>query len=107
MLLYAITSTFLTVVAREDKYKTKSFIDTVVYRLGDQAGAWSWVLLGVVGLGAGATAWVAVPLSVVWLANAWWLGRRQERLASAEPAARPRTEPAGHTVPGPSGGNGA
>ncbi|HWH79274.1 MAG TPA: MFS transporter, partial [Candidatus Binatus sp.] len=31
-----------TVVAREDKYKTKSFIDTVVYRLGDQVGAWSY-----------------------------------------------------------------
>ena len=70
-----------TVVAREDKYKTKSFIDTVVYRLGDQAGAWSWGLLGAVGLGAGATAWVAVPLSVAWLANAGWLGRRQDRLA--------------------------
>ncbi len=70
-----------TVVAREDKYKTKSFIDTVVYRLGDQAGAWSWGLLGAVGLSTGATAWVAVPLSVAWLANAWWLGRRQERLA--------------------------
>ena len=71
-----------TVVAREDKYKTKSFIDTVIYRAGDQVGAWSWGLLGVVGLGAGATAWVAVPLSVAWFANAWWLGRRQERLAS-------------------------
>jgi AAA family ATP:ADP antiporter len=73
-----------TVVAREDKYKTKSFIDTVIYRAGDQVGAWSWGLLGVVGLAAGATAWVAVPLSVVWFANAWWLGRRQERLAGTE-----------------------
>lgn len=76
-----------TVVPREDKYKTKSFIDTVVYRLGDQVGAWSWGLVGLVGLGAGATAWVAVPLSALWLANAWWLGRRQERLAGAGPAA--------------------
>ena len=76
-----------TVVAREDKYKTKSFIDTVVYRLGDQVGAWSWRLVGLVGLGAGAAAWVAVPLSALWLANAWWLGRRQERLAGAGPAA--------------------
>ncbi|MBI2158626.1 MAG: MFS transporter [Candidatus Rokubacteria bacterium] len=75
-----------TVVPREDKYKTKSFIDTVVYRLGDQVGAWSWGLVGLVGLGAGATAWVAVPLSALWLANAWWLGRRQERLAGAAAA---------------------
>ncbi len=87
-----------TVVAREDKYKTKSFIDTVMYRVGDQAGAWSWGLLGVVGLGAGATAWVAVPLSVAWLANAWWLGRRQERLASTEPAARPSADPAAEAL---------
>ena len=40
-----------TVVAREDKYKAKSFIDTVMYRAGDQLGAWSWGLLGAVGLG--------------------------------------------------------
>ena len=30
-----------TVVPREDRYKAKSFIDTVVYRAGDQLGAWS------------------------------------------------------------------
>ena len=83
-----------TVVAREDKYKAKSFIDTVIYRAGDQLGAWSWGLLGAVGLGAAATAWVAVPLSAAWLANAWWLGRHQERLASTETAAQPRAEPA-------------
>jgi AAA family ATP:ADP antiporter len=83
-----------TVVAREDKYKSKTFIDTVIYRVGDQVGAWSWGLLGLLGLAAGATAWVAVPLSAAWLANAWWLGRRQERLASTETGARPAAEAA-------------
>ena len=39
-----------TVVPREDKYKAKSFIDTVIYRLGDQVGAWSYAGLGAVGL---------------------------------------------------------
>src|ERR1700694_3009855 len=34
-----------TVVPREDRYKAKSFIDTVVYRAGDQVGAWSFTLL--------------------------------------------------------------
>src|SRR5580692_6270175 len=34
-----------TVLPREDRYKAKSFIDTVVYRLGDQIGAWSFALL--------------------------------------------------------------
>ncbi len=28
--------------AAEDRYKAKAFIDTVVYRLGDQVGAWSY-----------------------------------------------------------------
>ncbi len=37
-----IREVLFTVVPREDRYKAKSFIDTVVYRLGDQAGAWSF-----------------------------------------------------------------
>jgi len=72
-----------TVVSREDKYKTKNFIDTVVYRLGDQVGAWSSSLVAMAGLAAGAIAWAAVPISIAWVANAWWLGRRQEQRAIA------------------------
>jgi AAA family ATP:ADP antiporter len=71
-----------TVVSREDKYKTKNFIDTVVYRIGDQVGAWSSSLVTMAGLGAGAIAWTAVPLALAWIGNAWWLGRRQERESS-------------------------
>jgi len=70
-----------TVVAREDRYKAKNFIDTVVYRTGDQIGAWSYALLGMVGLGTAGIALVAIPLSAIWLANALWLGRRQEAMA--------------------------
>ncbi|MCC7327806.1 MAG: MFS transporter [Burkholderiales bacterium] len=69
-----------TVLSREDKYKAKNFLDTVVYRLGDQVGAWSSSLVTMAGLGAGGIAWAAVPLACVWVGNAWWLGRRQERL---------------------------
>jgi AAA family ATP:ADP antiporter len=69
-----------TVVPREDKYKAKSFIDTVVYRSGDQLGAWSYGLLSFLGLTG--VAFVAVPLSAVWLLNGFWLGRRQEALAA-------------------------
>jgi AAA family ATP:ADP antiporter len=72
-----------TVVSREDKYKAKSFIDTVVYRLGDQLGAWASAGIAMAALGAGAIAWAAVPLGVGWVANAWWLGRRQERMADS------------------------
>jgi AAA family ATP:ADP antiporter len=74
-----------TVVPREDKYKAKSFIDTVVYRLGDQVGAWSYAGLGLLGLGMTGIALVAVPISSAWLINSWWLGRKQEKMVK-EPA---------------------
>ena len=71
-----------TVVAREDRYKAKSFIDTVVYRAGDQVGAWSFTLLSWLELGPAGIAIAAGLLSSAWLANALWLGRRQDRLAA-------------------------
>lgn len=72
-----------TVIPREDKYKAKTFIDTVVYRAGDQVGSWSWLALSGAGLGIGGVALVAVPLSALWLASSLWLGRRQAALAGA------------------------
>jgi hypothetical protein len=41
-----------TVVSREDRYKAKNFIDTAVYRAGDQVGAWSYALVGFIGWGS-------------------------------------------------------
>ena len=73
-----------TVVPREDKYKAKSFIDTVIYRLGDQVGAWSYAGLGLLGIGMAGISLVAVPLSIAWLINGLWLGRKQKILESAE-----------------------
>lgn len=73
--------TCFTVVPREDKYKAKSFIDTFVYRAGDQIGAWAYAGLGVIGLGLGGISLAAVPISMVWLVNGLWLGRRNEALA--------------------------
>jgi AAA family ATP:ADP antiporter len=75
-----------TVVPREDRYKAKSLIDTVVYRTGDQLGAWSVALLPAVGAAPSHVSAAAIPLAAAWLVNALWLGRRQERLA-ARPAA--------------------
>ena len=69
-----------TVVPREDKYKAKSFIDTAVYRLGDQVGAWSYAGLGALGLAMTGISLVAVPISLVWLINSLWLGRTQKGL---------------------------
>ena len=67
-----------TVVPREDRYKTKGFIDTFVYRLGDQVGAWSVALLG--GLESTTTALAAIPIAATWLITGLWLGRRQKVL---------------------------
>jgi AAA family ATP:ADP antiporter len=80
-----------TVVNREDRFKAKSFIDTFVYRAGDQVGAWSYALMGVLGLSLVGIAWFAVPMSAVWLVLALWLGRRQEAMASLPPI-QSRTE---------------
>lgn len=70
-----------TVLRREDKYKAKSFIDTFVYRVGDQIGAWSYPLLTWFGLGLTGISFVAAPLAGVWLVLSLWLGRKQVALA--------------------------
>ena len=75
--------TLYTVVSREDKYKSKAFIDTFVYRTGDVAGAQIDGLLGRLGLGLAAVASVAVPLALAWAALGIWLGRSQQRLAAS------------------------
>jgi AAA family ATP:ADP antiporter len=76
-----------TVVSREDKYKAKNFIDTVVYRTADQIGAWITPLLTRFGFGLAAVSWVAAPLSLVWLIVSFWLGRKQveKQKANEEP----------------------
>ena len=73
-----------TVIPREDKYKAKSFIDTVVYRAGDQIGAWSYGLLSFLSLGMTGIAIAAIPISAAWVLNSLWLGRRQEVMATAQ-----------------------
>ncbi len=75
-----------TVLPREDRYKAKNFIDTAVYRAGDQVGAWSYALLAALGLGLSEVAAVAIALSAIWLLNGFWLGRRQEAMAREQAA---------------------
>lgn len=80
-----IREVLFTVVSREDRFKAKNFIDTVVYRVGDQIGAWSFAGIAALGLGSTAVAIAAVPLSLAWFFNSLWLGRRQsERQARRE-----------------------
>ncbi|HEX8280190.1 MAG TPA: hypothetical protein VF551_02335, partial [Chthoniobacterales bacterium] len=70
-----------TVLRREDKYKSKSFMDTFGYRAGDQLGAWSYGGLSALGLGISAISYLAVPIVAIWCAIGVWLGRRQLALS--------------------------
>lgn len=82
-----------TVVPPEEKYTSKSFIDTVVYRGGDAASVWASdaiaPILGAAGLSLG-----MLPFIAGWLALNVFLARRQTELAreKAEQAA-PAPEP--------------
>jgi len=83
-----------TVVPREDRYKAKNFIDTVVYRIGDQIGVWSQPVIFGLGWGGVQMSMIGVVLSAAWLVNSLWLGGRQERIAAqaATAAAVPAAE---------------
>jgi AAA family ATP:ADP antiporter len=81
-----------TVVKREDKYKAKNVIETVVYRSGDQIGGWAYRGLAALGLSLVGISYVAIPLSVVFLGLGLWLGWRQAELARG---VTPAESPAG------------
>ena len=69
-----------TSVAREEKYKAKNLIDTVVFRGGDVV--WSWAFAGLAALTGSALAvagW-AIPIMAGWAGLAVWLGRKQDSL---------------------------
>jgi AAA family ATP:ADP antiporter len=76
-----------TVVSREEKYKSKAFLDAAIYRGGDLVSGWIYAGLAAAGIAVGAIALLAAPLCAVWGALGIRLGRRQETLAGVEPAA--------------------
>lgn len=69
-----------TSVPRQDRYKAKNFIDTFVYRTGDQAGAWFYAGLTAIGLGVAGTSAIGAAVSAAAIAVAVWLGRRHRRM---------------------------
>ena len=69
-----------TVLTREAKYKSKNFIDTVVFRGGDTASGWVYAALKGLGLGLAGLAVAAIPGAILWLAVGLWLGRQHARL---------------------------
>ncbi len=69
------------VLCKEEKYKAKNVIDTLIYRGGDAVSAWIYTLLRSMGLGLSSIAFIAVPLALVWAWIAYSLGRKQKKLA--------------------------
>lgn len=70
-----------TVVSREEKYKAKNVIETLVYRGGDAISGWLSVGLTAVGAGFGFVAIVIVPVAGLWSGLCFWLARRQRQKA--------------------------
>ncbi len=70
-----------TVVSREDKYKAKAFIDTVVYRGGDIVGANAFGWLLAAGLSVGGASALAIPVCIPWLLAAGFIGNRYVKLS--------------------------
>jgi AAA family ATP:ADP antiporter len=85
------TDMLYSVVTLEEKYKTKNFIDTAVYRFGDIVGTWSVTLMmgltiggiSFVGLTVAGVSLVMMPFAVIWSVISLWLGREYKRKAIA------------------------
>lgn len=76
-----------TVVDREQKYKSKAFIDAAVYRGGDLASGWIFAGLQAIGLSLGAIALAAAPVAGLWAMLGFDLGGRQDEKVAEEEAA--------------------
>lgn len=83
--------TLFTVVSKEEKYQAKNVIDTVVHRGGDMASSWFSNGLQSAGLTIGETAFVAVPIAALWLANGLYLGHHHGRLRDSRSQDDPRS----------------
>jgi len=73
-----------TIVPREDRYKAKNFIDTVVYRGGDALAGW---------LFAGLSAFFAAGVAAGWTAIAFYLGARMKSWTGDDAGSSPSLQP--------------
>ena len=68
-----------TPLADEDKYKSKNFIDTAVYRGGDMSSGWAYRgLVDALGLSMVAVLALGAPLAALWAVVSFRMGRRFE-----------------------------
>ncbi len=75
------TDMLYSVVTPEEKYKTKNFIDTAIYRGGDVVGTWTIRLLSILGLSIAGISLLMVPFAAISAVVALWLGRDYKRQA--------------------------
>ena len=68
------------VLSREEKYKAKNVIDTVVYRTGDALSAWVYAGMRSIGMTLSGIALIAAPLALIWAWIAFGLGRQQAKI---------------------------
>jgi len=73
-----------TVVTREQKYKSKPFLDAAIYRGGDLVSGWIYAGLAAIGLSVGVIALVAAPAAALWFMLGLNLGRREKVLAAEQ-----------------------
>jgi AAA family ATP:ADP antiporter len=76
------TDMLYSVVTPEEKYKSKNFVETAVYRGGDVIGSWS--VKAMWGLGITGISIMLVPFAILWTTIALWLGREYRRRAAAD-----------------------
>jgi AAA family ATP:ADP antiporter len=74
-----------TVADREDKYKAKNVIDSVLFRGADMSWSWAFsVLTTKLALSIPVIALVMVPVSLGWAGLSLFLGKQQEKRARAQ-----------------------
>jgi AAA family ATP:ADP antiporter len=89
-LLVPAQQVLFTVVSRAEKYESKAFVDTVVFRGSDVAASNVCDALGRFSVSAAALA--IVPLVGAWMALGAWLGREQAARSQIADANKPRKE---------------
>ena len=76
-----IRETLFAPLSPDEKYKSKPFIDTFVYRGGDTIGGWVDLAFRSVAVAVG---WFAIPASLIWAVVAVAIGAIEKRRRQAE-----------------------
>lgn len=93
-----------TILPPEQKYKSKNLVDLAMPRTGDALGAVTSAGISAVGMGLGALALTAVPVSLLWMVFGGYLGRAFKTKGKAPEQAQPQLDsPQDEHTPGTKG----